>query len=400
MSDVHQAIVHGNQVFEPIFEPREAVVAIYVDSLLSAGIENRSNEELQREYSRIQQSNLPQLHRIFGAGFVNKGEFSMAKQALEKCCQPEMNIGKNTYLRLAISEMRLQNYMRAIAHIETSKEQFEALNSTASAGDKTDTTKLDEAINTLAAINRKKRFALIVGIDKYQDADIPNQRGAENDAIAMKKLLTEHCDFADEDVTLLINENATRHRVLGEFNNLLRLAEDAIGIFYFAGCGSSSAAGQPTLVTADGRKGLVFDISLVELAELAGRTPNNLVSIFDVGWSGDALLPWAKLPGSRYMKTDERNIPLTRDLVRNRAQRRATIQESRQIGRAAPAAWTPTIAGEWKRTTDWDETRMSIEEELRKLQIGRVSCFNVSLQSCLLRYQEAPLQKKRQVIVD
>ena len=52
-----------------------------------------------------------------------------------------------------------------------------------------------------------KRWALIIGIDKYDDPDINSLSGAVKDAKTLKSALIEHCSFADDHVILLTSDS-------------------------------------------------------------------------------------------------------------------------------------------------------------------------------------------------
>ena len=81
--------------------------------------------------------------------------------------------------------------------------------------------------------------ALIVGIDRYAEDRFQDLQGAVRDAHNIRRLLVEHLGFAPEDIRMLLDEEATRERMLAEFRNWLvagtRAGERAL--FYYAGHG-------------------------------------------------------------------------------------------------------------------------------------------------------------------
>lgn len=83
------------------------------------------------------------------------------------------------------------------------------------------------------------RHALIVGIDQYRDG-ISRLRGCVNDAAAFRSLLIDpRIGFPPENLTLLLDDEATRERILDELEALtLRVAKDDVVVLFYAGHGS------------------------------------------------------------------------------------------------------------------------------------------------------------------
>lgn len=83
-------------------------------------------------------------------------------------------------------------------------------------------------------------YALVIGISEYQNLPPDKQlRFADADARAFRDfLLSNRGGFRPEDVTLLINEEATRHRILSKLEELKSLSgpRDLV-LIYFAGHG-------------------------------------------------------------------------------------------------------------------------------------------------------------------
>src|SRR5918911_532259 len=70
-----------------------------------------------------------------------------------------------------------------------------------------------------------KRFALIVGVDRYDDTQISTLGGAANDALALKDALVRYAGFGEEQVTLLASDQPaerqpTRGNILRRLSNL------------------------------------------------------------------------------------------------------------------------------------------------------------------------------------
>lgn len=82
--------------------------------------------------------------------------------------------------------------------------------------------------------------ALIVGIDKYRDSQIPSLTTAAKDAAAVRDLLIERYGFKSEHVKTLFNEQATRDAVEGALYALGQEArpDDSV-LIYYAGHGQT-----------------------------------------------------------------------------------------------------------------------------------------------------------------
>lgn len=146
------------------------------------------------------------------------------------------------------------------------------------------------------------QYALLVGISGYKHLE--PLKSAKTDAEYWKTILTEQLGFPAANITLLTDEEATRERILLEYDRHVQLSIGSPVLFYFAGYGSSYEMDK--LVSATATKGIVsgglnysdkkyvpailpyeagdgqtFDILFSELSER--YTGNHLVSIFDMG---------------------------------------------------------------------------------------------------------------------
>lgn len=90
--------------------------------------------------------------------------------------------------------------------------------------------------------NQSPLFALIIGINFYQH--VPSLRGAVPDALAFKHYLRTHLSIQEQQITTLLDKEATRSKIIEAFKALKddkRIKRgDAIVIFY-AGHGSELA---------------------------------------------------------------------------------------------------------------------------------------------------------------
>ncbi len=106
--------------------------------------------------------------------------------------------------------------------------------------------------------SKEKRWALIVGIDEYQN-DVSTLKGSVNDAKALKNVLVNNAGFPENQVVLLTTDSAdadkrpTRENILGALSDLYsRVPEDGLLLFSFSGHGIS-VGNQAFLIPSNGR---------------------------------------------------------------------------------------------------------------------------------------------------
>ncbi len=176
--------------------------------------------------------------------------------------------------------------------------------------------------------------ALIVGIDRYAPPAADRRpaagetgrrawtdlEGAVNDARALREILLARYGFRDEDVVLLVNEQATREEILKRFAGHL-VAPSAPGdlaLFFFAGHGSqvaNSGSAEPdrmdeSLVPADSRLGAP-DLRDKELRALFNRALDRgakLVAMLDCCHSGSGSRGAAPMAAVRALPLDPRDV--------------------------------------------------------------------------------------------
>ncbi len=127
----------------------------------------------------------------------------------------------------------------------------------------------------------RESFAVVVGIDEY--AHGPKLGHAVADARAMEKLLIETYRFKPENVVTLLNQSATRERILSAFGDRLadpqRVAREDRALLFFAGhtttrrLASGRESGYLIPVEADAANIHGQAISLVSLQEAAEAIP-------------------------------------------------------------------------------------------------------------------------------
>jgi len=105
-----------------------------------------------------------------------------------------------------------------------------------------------------------KRYAVVVGINDYEDDGIPGLKFALNDAHRVAQVLTERCGFCNEDVYVLSDGDdtgntkairPTRSNILEKLQHVADAAsEDDTVLFFFAGHGTEISK-TPYLLTTD-----------------------------------------------------------------------------------------------------------------------------------------------------
>lgn len=122
-----------------------------------------------------------------------------------------------------------------------------------------------QAVDALPA--HKKRWALLIGVDQYDDANITPLRGAANDAHSLRETLIKYAGFpSDQVIVLTTSEPAerqpTRTNVLKRLSNLAGLVpKDGLLLISFAGHGIDRQ-GRGFLIPSDAT--LTEDLGLLE----------------------------------------------------------------------------------------------------------------------------------------
>ena len=148
-------------------------------------------------------------------------------------------------------------------------------------------------------VTERPIFALVIGINNYQDGSPPSLHGCVNDSKTVFAYLKDTLHVPETNVVLLHNEQATREKIIGTFkshfiNNSAITRGDAI-IFYFAGHGSRQKAPDGwhsednrveticpyDVMRASGIPDYTFTHLLQQLAFYKG---NNIVCALDICW--------------------------------------------------------------------------------------------------------------------
>lgn len=149
-----------------------------------------------------------------------------------------------------------------------------------------------------------EHFALIIGINKYENSS--NLEYAVNDAIAIKDILINKFNYKEENIKVLLDEEASHNNIMEEYYDLINktIVNDSVLIF-FAGHGTtypSLEKDKGFLVPYDGTEAkmntLISWDSLINASELIKA--KHIFFIMDACYSGLALLRGN--PSSRFLK--------------------------------------------------------------------------------------------------
>ena len=168
-----------------------------------------------------------------------------------------------------------------------------------------------------------RKLAVVVGIDKYQNAGPFHElQGAANDARAFQDLLIRKFEFNSEDIEPLLNRDATHQRIIDAVKHLVdRTSAGDEVIFYYAGHGSriknpaSKTGFDETIVPVDSRDpaGTVFDIvlgtELQQQLDLLKLKTNRITVVLDSCYSGTGVRGGDEPTFSREIPPDARPQP-------------------------------------------------------------------------------------------
>lgn len=151
----------------------------------------------------------------------------------------------------------------------------------------------------------EEKYALIIGISNYKYAN--SLEYAKNDAEAIKEILIRKFFYKEENIIILLDENATKEKILNAFNDYINnVGKDDSIVFYFAGHGN-------TKMGIEGNAGFLIPYegneinynSLISWDELI-RISNLIIAkhiffILDACYSGLALTRTASFGRARFM---------------------------------------------------------------------------------------------------
>jgi hypothetical protein len=145
----------------------------------------------------------------------------------------------------------------------------------------------------------RNKYALLVGIGKFGDPSIPPLKFAAKDARDLKTLLVDprYGNFPADNVTLLVDEEATRVNILKALNKIsLAATEDDLVLLFFSSHGSPRKDGVGLqgigyIVTFDSTQGEMFlnGLEFTDLSEkVAAIQSRRKVTLLDTCYSGQS----------------------------------------------------------------------------------------------------------------
>ncbi|MGE8034686.1 caspase family protein [Lysinibacillus sp. NPDC093692] len=149
--------------------------------------------------------------------------------------------------------------------------------------------------------------AIIIGIDHYKH--INDLSYACNDAVGIKKILIEKFDFEEENITLLLNEEATKSKIMFEFyqfrNDFVEV-DDRI-IFFYAGHGYTFEGQRGDIGVLVPHDGDINDFSsLIRWDDLTRGSDliraKHILFIMDACYSGLAITRSLSTGSTRFLK--------------------------------------------------------------------------------------------------
>jgi len=134
--------------------------------------------------------------------------------------------------------------------------------------------------------NKTKRFAIVIGVDRYDDTQITTLGGSVNDAKTLANALVQYAGFPAEQVTLLASDQPperqpTRGNILRRLSNLSAvLPKDGLLLISFAGHGIERG-GQAFLLPSDAQ--VSNDVELLEQTAINVRQVKDRIQKTGVG---------------------------------------------------------------------------------------------------------------------
>ena len=271
-----------------------------------AGVSPRTIASRYSRFSMQFDFPFPELYYSLGLAFSEKGLYEQASTALKTALAQKVGRYPEALLTLAAAQMGTGSY----------GDLLQTLNKLRDYASESQTMRVVTACDWVERLASGRRYALLVGISKYSAPGIPTAKRAVHDALAMRKMLVDKLGFAQENVSVLLDGEATREAILTRLKALADKAMTEPALFFFAGNGSYHLPTKqgvdgfgliPTLLSGDSRRNGVIDLGLDELSEICSRSAN-LVTVLD-SWG-------SARTGSNRMEAMAGIIPATRGVVR------------------------------------------------------------------------------------
>jgi uncharacterized caspase-like protein/Tfp pilus assembly protein PilF len=241
-----------------------------------SGLTGAYLQRLYEKYNQYITNPFPDFYYAVGLAFLEKNNYTQAITALSTALEQTKNNQSNILFALGTAQLKSQLYREAIQTFRN----YLQIPCTANQNNL-----MKEVISILEQIKEPRRYALLVGIEDYINAEISSVQGATSDVIKLKNILQNKLGFLESDITVLLNKEANRHNILTAFKELVEKSLIYPALFYFSGNGSVDEQDNPTIVSADSRQLGINDIKLNELEKIVRNANTNLVSFIDANWA-------------------------------------------------------------------------------------------------------------------
>jgi hypothetical protein len=97
--------------------------------------------------------------------------------------------------------------------------------------------KVGEVLNGRGGMPRIK--AVLVGVDVYENPDVPPLHGCVNDVALVRQILKQYVGVPNEDIRVVVNRRATKANIVHRLRRMTsEAAQGDVLVFYFSGHGS------------------------------------------------------------------------------------------------------------------------------------------------------------------
>ena len=196
--------------------------------------------------------------------------------------------------------------------------------------------------------------ALLIGIDAYPH--VPQLDGCVNDVRLMRSVLVDSFGFADGDITLLVNEQATRERIVAAFDALVAdTGDNDIVVIHYAGHGSQ-------MTDREGDEPSGFDSTLMPVDSARPPGANRDITDDEIQVVLEALA--RKTPYTTLIIDACHSGTITRDVFGGKA--RSVEPDRRPVSELPPSpiAWRAVARAEDKRSQRMDAAGRPVRAHL------------------------------------
>ena len=327
----------------------------------------RSAADQLREAVRLARgsgSRLVEAELLLGRVLILLGEFDQAVAGLGAASQVEGQPGAEASLLMGIALAERGDQAEAARVLAGYAERNPAAEDAPWA--RSFATSLERTAGRRGLPTRKR--ALLIGIGRYKDPKMPPLAGPENDVSAARSCLVNTLGFPPEDITVLLDEAATRDAVLGAFDRLSKetLPGDAVYVHWTGHSLGDSTSSEPYLTPYDfALESRRAGITPHELHDLISRIPTwNTLVVLDTH-ANEAFIDIARASGGYHaLLADKFALETT---FESRAFGALTHQLAQTLTRSQPNA---TTYGELMMTLTQGMNALSLPRPQTPIVVG------------------------------